>query len=212
MCEPRAQTSADAREPASPAHPPRPAPGHERGLLRARAPPQIPSSKCFPTWPAWSLGRGPQKCGRSHLGEESWNCLSLPGPAGEFPNRETICGEGRVAGKPPSPPLLVPSLRLRRWASGGLGAAPLPISQPRGTSACLAAYLRRLDHAGCPGGLLCPCRVAGRPRAAGLFLSYQCRNAAAAAAAAAGGRRRRGPWAVRAALKGPPPHSARVEV
>lgn len=31
-------------------------------------------------------------------------------------------------------------------------------------------------------------------------------------AAAAGGRRRRGPWAVRAALKGPPPHSARVEV
>lgn len=38
--------------PPSPAHPPRPALGQEQGLLRARAPPQIPSSKCFPTWPA----------------------------------------------------------------------------------------------------------------------------------------------------------------
>lgn len=202
------------RSPPSPAHPPRLALGQEQGLLRARAPPRFLAANVSLLGLPGPWGKGLRNAAGATWGKKVGTACSLPGPVGEFPNRETICGEGRVASEPPVTSHGVPSPCHHRWAPGGLGAAELPIAQPPGRSARLAASVRRLDHAECTEGPLCPRRVAGRPRAAGLFLSYQCRNAAAAAAAAAaaGGRRRRGPWAVRAALKGPPPHSARVEV
>lgn len=197
--------------PPSPAHPPRWPWDRSKACSGLGLPPRfLPANVSLLGLPGpW--GKGLRNAAGATWGEKVGTACSLPGHVGEFPNRETICDEGRVAGEPLVTSRGVPSPCRHRWAPGGLSAAQLPIAQPPGRSARFAASVRRLDHAECTGGPLGPQRGAGRPRAAGLFLSYQCRNAAAAAAAG-GRRRRRGPWAVRAALKGPPPHSARVEV
>lgn len=216
---------------ASGAHPPRPpgagerpppgstpAPRHHHPLH----PPRIPSQRNVSLLGLPGLwGKGPQKCGRSHLGAKLERPVPGLFPAGEFPKRKTICGErGRVAGEPPgrlpsrplpAPPPLPPPPRGPRAASGRRRRCPAARSRAgrRASPLICAVWARRsLGKA----GFSVPAESTGGPRAAGLFLSYQCRNAAAAAAGGRRRRRRRGPWAVRAALKGPPPHSARVEV
>lgn len=94
-----------------------------------------------------------------------------------------MCGESRVAGEPPATAPRVPSPRR----------LPAALGRPRLQSRCPARRSRARQRASpliCAvwparvgkAGFSVPAESTGRPRAAGLFLSYQCRNAAAAAA------------------------------
>lgn len=94
-----------------------------------------------------------------------------------------MCGESRVAGEPPATVPRVPSPRR----------LPAALGRPRLQSRCPARRSRARQRASpliCAvwparvgkAGFSVPAESTGRPRAAGLFLSYQCRNAAAAAA------------------------------
>lgn len=137
------------------------------------------SRECFPPWPARSPGKGPQKCGGSHLGK-SWNWLFPARPAGGLPTRDTVAEPGG------------------RRAPGHLPGAP-PRAAFRGPRSASAAVRLPAQEPGSPAArpLICAVRAArlkaGRPVPAesaadpggGLFLSYRRRNAAAAAAAAA---------------------------
>lgn len=112
---------------------------------------------------------------------------------------------------PPPPPLASPPRAASPRPSGGLGCR----AAARCAGAGLASAPRRLSALfGQPGlerqAFLSPPSQQADPGPPDYFclISAGMRQPRRRA----GGRRRRGPWAVRAALKGPPPHSARVEV
>lgn len=95
--------------PPSPAHPPRLALGQEQGLLRARAPPRFLPANVSLLGPPGPWGKGLRNAAGATWGKKVGTACSLPGPVGKFPNRETICGEGWVAGEPPVTSRGVPS-------------------------------------------------------------------------------------------------------
>lgn len=164
--------------------------GGRKASSQLRLPPFLPANVSLLGLPGlW--GKGLRNAPGATWGKVGTDC-SLPGPAGGFPNRETICGKSRVAGEPPATSPRVPSPHRLPRPSGGLGCSAAAQRPGAGLPACLAAYLRCLDSEGWKGRLFVPAESTGRPRAAGLFLSYQCRNAAAAAAAAAWAVGRRG--------------------
>lgn len=138
--------------PPSPAHPPRLALGQEQGLLRARAPPRFLPANVSLLGPPGPWGKGLRNAAGATWGMKVGTACSLPGPVGEFPNRETICGEGWVAGEPPVTSRGVPSPCRHRWAPGGLGAAQLPIRSLRadrfGSPLLCAAWTTRSTREG----------------------------------------------------------------
>lgn len=168
---------------ASPAHPPLP-PGGRKASSQFRLPPFFPANVSLLGLPGlW--GKGLRNAAGATWGKVGTDC-SLPGPAGLFPNREAICGESLVAGEPPVTSPRVPS---PRHLPAALRRPPLQCRCPtprsracwRASPLICAVWTARVGKA----GFSVPAESTGRPRAAGLFLSYQCRNAAAAAAAAA---------------------------
>lgn len=119
-------------------------------------PPVLPANVSLLGLPGlW--GKGLRNAAGATWGKVGTDC-SRPGPAGGFPNRETMCGESRVAGEPPPPP----SRPLPAPPPAALGPPrPLPAARRAGACwpACLAAYRRCLDSEGGRGRLFCPRRV-----------------------------------------------------
>lgn len=154
--ETRAHTSVNAgghRLPGTPTT----AAGGRKASSQLRLPPFLPANVSLLGLPGlW--GKGLRNAAGATWGKVGTDC-SLPGPAGGFPNRETICGKSRVAGEPPvtSPRVSSPH-RLPR-PSGGLGCSAAAQRPGAGLPACLAAYLRCLDSEGWKGRLFCPRRV-----------------------------------------------------
>ncbi|XP_029426371.1 uncharacterized protein LOC115072729 [Nannospalax galili] len=154
----RAHTSAAAREPAWSGTPTATGPGTGARPPRGLGSPRMPSSECFPTWPAWSLGIGPQKCGRSHWGVGGvGTACSLP--ANSPAEKLFVARAGWPKSPPPAPLCPLPVLPPER--PGRSAAAQCPAS---GGSVRLAAGRRGLDPrgAGRTGGLLRPRRVRGQ--------------------------------------------------
>lgn len=184
--ETRAHTSVDGREHRLPGTPTTAGPAQEEGLLRLRLPPDS-FQRMFPNLACQVSGERASEMQQEPLGgklELTVPCLALP--ANSLTGKLFVA-RARVAGEPPatSPPVLPPRAASPR-PLGSLGLqllCPAPRSRAcrRASPLICAVWTARVGKA----GFSVPAESTGRPRAAGLFLSYQCRNAAAAAAATA---------------------------
>lgn len=182
----------DAGDTASPAHPPLPPPGAGGRPGPGSGSPHS-FQRMFPYLACQVSGERASEMQQEPLGgklELTVPCLALP--------PDSLTEKLFVARAWwPASPLPPPSRPLPAPPPAALGRPRLQCRCPApGSRACrralpliCAVWTTRVGKA----GFSVPAESTGRPRAAGLFLSYQCRNAAAAAA---GGGGRAAAWAV----------------